>query len=297
MSLKHSLCPMVNALLVAILLPAMFLSCTRIRQVWIEQGKTPLAQIGNDILYAEDLRQAMPFGLSETDSAVFADRYIRNWAQDVLFYQNAIRNIPDTKDIERLVENYRRSLYEHEYQRRLVQQKFSPQITAQEIEDFYDANPQLFKLNNTLLKGMLLKLPVKSGDIARIRKIYTRTDDEAFEEIEKASIRNSGRCDFFYDSWRSLSEVEILLPPTVNGLDGRLGPDAHFEFSDSSSIYFLNVSEVVQKGGTEPFENVQGRIRSLLINSNEVEYMRMIKEELYDYAIENDKITFYGEEK
>ena len=51
------------------------------------------------------------------------------------------------------------------------------------------------------------------------------------------------------------------------------------------------------KGGTEPFENVQGRIRSLLINSNEVEYMRMIKEELYDYAIENDKITFYGEEK
>ena len=55
--------------------------------------------------------------------------------------------------------------------------------------------------------------------------------------------------------------------------------------------------KLLMKSLQEPFENVQGRIRSLLINSNEVEYMRMIKEELYDYAIENDKITFYGEEK
>ena len=86
------------------------------------QGKTPVVEVNGDVLYLEDIEQMLPLGLSDADSTVFADRYIRNWVQDVLFYQNAIRNIPDTKDIDRLVENYRRSLFEHEYQRRLIEQ-------------------------------------------------------------------------------------------------------------------------------------------------------------------------------
>ena len=92
-------------------------------------GKTPIVEIGQDVLYAEDIKQVLPLGLSDADSTLFAEQFIRNWAQDVLFYQNAIRNIPDTKDIDRLVENYRRSLIEHEYQRRLIEQKFSSEIT------------------------------------------------------------------------------------------------------------------------------------------------------------------------
>ena len=117
------------------------------------QGKTPVLEINGDVLYAEDIRQVIPLGLSDADSALFAERYIRNWAQDVLFYQNAIRNIPDTKDIDRLVDNYRRSLFEHEYQRRLIEQKFSSEISQEEIEQFYNDNRRLFVLDESLVKG------------------------------------------------------------------------------------------------------------------------------------------------
>jgi hypothetical protein len=151
-------------------------------------GKTPVVEIGSDVLYAEDIKQVIPLGLSEADSTLFAERYIRNWAQDVLFYQNAIRNIPDTKDIDRLVENYRRSLFEHEYQRRLIDQKFSSDITEEEIEQFFDNNQRLFVLDESLIKGLFLKISNKSHDLADIRNLYTRMDDESFEEIEKLSL-------------------------------------------------------------------------------------------------------------
>jgi hypothetical protein len=199
--------------LFAVLSVSLFVSCKWNNSVTeYVYGKTPIVEIGTDVLYEEDIRQVLPLGLSEADSTLFASQFIRNWAQDVLFYQNAIRNIPDTKDIDRLVENYRRSLIEHEYQRRLIEQKFSSEIPDDDIEQFYNDNQRLFVLDESLLKGLFLKISNKSHDLSDIRKLYTRKDDESFEEIEKYSIRNAARCEFFYDNWRTVAEIEVLLP-------------------------------------------------------------------------------------
>lgn len=256
-------------------------------------GKTPIVEIGTDVLYVEDIKQVLPLGLSDADSTLFAQQFIKNWAQDVLFYQNAIRNIPDTKDIDRLVENYRRSLIEHEYQRRLIEQKFSSEIADEDIEQFYNDNERLFVLDESLLKGLFLKISNKSHDLGDIRKLYTRQDDESFEEIEKYSIRNAARCEFFYDNWRTVAELEMLLPVLDKPLESLLGNNTSFEFKDEEYIYLLNVSEYAPKGGIEPLDHARSRIRGLLINSNEVSYMRKIKEDLYDAAIEKNRIIFH----
>ena len=256
-------------------------------------GKTPIVEIGTDVLYVEDIKQVLPLGLSDADSTLFAEQYIRNWAQDVLFYQNAIRNIPDTKDIDRLVENYRRSLIEHEYQRRLIEQKFSSEISDEEIEQFFNDNERLFVLDESLVKGLFLKISNKSHDLSDIRKLYTQQDDESFEEIEKYSIRNAARCEFFYDNWRTVAEIEVLLPVLDKPLETMLKNNSSFEFKDEEYIYLLNVSEYASKGGIEPLDHAKSRIRGLLINSNEVSYMRKIKEDLYDAAIERNRIIFH----
>ena len=256
-------------------------------------GKTPIVEIGTDVLYVEDIKQVVPLGLSEADSTLFAQQFIKNWAQDVLFYQNAIRNIPDTKDIDRLVENYRRSLIEHEYQRRLIEQKFSSETAEEDIERFYNDNERLFVLDESLLRGLFLKISNKSHDLSDIRKLYTRQDDESFEEIEKYSIRNAARCEFFYDNWRTVAEIEVLLPPLEKPLETMLKDNGSFEFKDEEYVYLLNVSEFAPKGGIEPLDHARSRIRGLLINSNEVSYMRKIKEDLYDAAIEKNRIIFH----
>lgn len=280
--------------LFAVLLSLLVVSCRWNRKAsYYIYGKTPIVEIDGDVLYVEDLRQVLPLGLSEADSTLFAERYIRNWAQDVLFYQNAIRNIPDTKDIDRLVENYRRSLFEHEYQRRLIEQKFSSEITDAEVEQFYNDNQRLFELDESLIKGLYLKIPNKSHDLADIRRLYVRTDDESFEEIEKYSIRNAGRCEFFHDNWRTVAEIEVLLPAMETPLESVLTDSCNFEFKDEEYIYLLNVSRFVPKGGIEPLEHARARIRGLLVNSNEVNYMRKIKEDLYDAAIEKNRIIFH----
>ncbi len=280
----------------AVILSVSLVSCRRIKtSVVYERGKTPLVELNGSVLYEEELVNALPPGYSGQDSIDFAEKYIRNWVEDVMFYQNAIRNIPDTKDIDRLVENYRRSIIEHEYQRRLLDQKFSTQITDEEIEQFYNENSRLFEQNESLVKGLFLKIPAKAPELAKIRRLYVQIDDASFEEIEKYSIRNSARCEFFYENWRPLAEIEMLLPQSDIPLESMLEEKRSLEFKDEENIYLLNISELISKGGIEPLEYAHGKVRVLLTNNNEVEYMKKVREELYQSALEKNLIVYHRE--
>ncbi|HPX99352.1 MAG TPA: peptidyl-prolyl cis-trans isomerase [Bacteroidaceae bacterium] len=286
----------IGVMISAVILSVSLVSCRRIKtSVVYERGKTPLVELNGSVLYEEELVNALPPGYSGQDSIDFAEKYIRNWVEDVMFYQNAIRNIPDTKDIDRLVENYRRSIIEHEYQRRLLDQKFSTQITDEEIEQFYNENSRLFEQNESLVKGLFLKIPAKAPELAKIRRLYVQIDDASFEEIEKYSIRNSARCEFFYENWRPLAEIEMLLPQSDIPLESMLEEKKSLEFKDEENIYLLNISELISKGGIEPLEYAHGKVRVLLTNNNEVEYMKKVREELYQSALEKNLIVYHRE--
>lgn len=294
---NHKLKSVLLTMIPAALLVFLPVSCKWSSSTVYERGKTPLVELNGDVLYEEDLLQVLPLGITGQDSVEFSEKYIRNWIEDVMFYQNAERNIPDTRDIDRLVSNYRRSLIEHEYQRRLLEQKFSAEITDEEIENFYNDNSGMFLLNESLVKGLFLKIPAKAPDLQRIRAIYTQTDDESFEEIEKYCIRNSARCEFFYDNWRNLAEIEVLMPQHDIPLEDLLEKQESLEMKDEDNIYLLNVSEYLRKGGIEPLEYACGKVRMLLINNNEVSYMKKIREELYQSAVNKGLIEYHRQKK
>ena len=294
---NHKLKSVLLTMIPAALLVFLPVSCKWSSSTVYERGKTPLVELNGDVLYEEDLLQVLPLGITGQDSVEFSEKYIRNWIEDVMFYQNAERNIPDTRDIDRLVSNYRRSLIEHEYQRRLLEQKFSAEITDEEIENFYNDNSGMFLLNESLVKGLFLKIPAKAPDLQRIRAIYTQTDDESFEEIEKYCIRNSARCEFFYDNWRNLAEIEVLMPQHDIPLEDLLEKQESLEMKDEDNIDLLNVSEYLRKGGIEPLEYACGKVRMLLINNNEVSYMKKIREELYQSAVNKGLIEYHRQKK
>ncbi len=278
-------------LLPALLTVVLFLlSCNRKSVVSYIPGKTPLVEVYGSVLYAEELLQVIPVGVSESDSALLADRYIKNWIQDELFYRTATRNISDSREIDRMVESYRRSLIEHEYQKRLIAQKFQDEVTEEQVLQYYESNMNLFRLEEPIVKGFFLKVSKKAQNLDRIRKIYTQADDATFEEIEKFSVRNSARCDYFYDSWRNLSDLEILMPQTDKTLEQRLSQSMNFELKDDEYIYLVNISEYRKKGEADPLDHADSKIRLLLRNSNEVSYMRNIKEDLYSSALEKGLI-------
>jgi len=245
-------------------------------------------------LYEDELLAVMLPEFSAEDSAEFVERYIRNWVSEWLLYQNARRNIPETKDIEELVESYREALILQRYEQRLMEQKLSAEISEDEIQSFYEENKSLFVLNESVIKGLLLKIPLSAPNLNRIRELYRKTDGESLDEIEKYGVRYAVRYESFYDSWTPVTDIQSILPQLNQPLDRLLEQNTALETKDDKFVYFLNVSEFIPRGSAKPMDQARPQIQELLMNSREAGFMQRIKEELYDNAVSSGRITFFN---
>ena len=105
---------------ILVLLLITLLGCGACKEQRDHKGKTPLVEVDGNFLYKEDLMSVLPVGLSKDDSILFAEHYIRSWAEEILLYEKAANNIPDNVDVDKLVENYRKALIMHTYQQELI---------------------------------------------------------------------------------------------------------------------------------------------------------------------------------
>ena len=258
------------------------------------KGKTPLVEVSGEFLYKEDLQAALPLNISKDDSVLFAEHYIRNWIEDALLFDKAEGNIPDNDKISKLVENYRRALIMHTYQEELVNQKLANDISEEEINAYYEKNKELFRLDNPLVKGLFIKVPLSSPDLGNVRVWYRKNNQDVIEKLEKYSLRNAVSYDYFYDRWMPLSDIAVKIPLKALDTDENyLDKNRNIEVKDTAFCYFLHVEEFLGKDQQRPLDFAKTEIKEILINLKRVEFINKVKEELYRHASDRNKINYY----
>lgn len=86
---------------ILVLLLITLLCCGACKEQYDHKGKTALVEVDGNFLYKEDLMSVLPVGLSKDDSILFAEHYIRSWAEEILLYEKAANNIPDNVDVDK----------------------------------------------------------------------------------------------------------------------------------------------------------------------------------------------------
>lgn len=258
------------------------------------KGKTPLVEVSGEFLYKEDLHAALPLNISKDDSVLFAEHYIRNWIEDALLFDKAEGNIPDNDKISKLVENYRRALIMHTYQEELVNQKLANDISEEEINAYYEKNKELFRLDNPLVKGLFIKVPLSSPDLGNVRVWYRKNNQDVIEKLEKYSLRNAVSYDYFYDRWTSVPDVAAKIPLKVLDTDANyLDKNRNVEVKDTAFCYFLHIEDFLGKDKQKPLDFARDEIKEILINLKRVEFINKVKEDLYQRASDRNKIIYY----
>ena len=258
------------------------------------KGRTPLVEVSGEFLYKEDLQAALPLNISKDDSVLFAEHYIRNWIEDALLFDKAEGNIPDNDKISKLVENYRRALIMHTYQEELVNQKLANDISEEEINAYYEKNKELFRLDNPLVKGLFIKVPLSSPDLGNVRVWYRKNNQDVIEKLEKYSLRNAVSYDYFYDRWTSVPDVAAKIPLKVLDTDANyLDKNRNVEVKDTAFCYFLHIEDFLGKDKQKPLDFARDEIKEILINLKRVEFINKVKEDLYQRASDRNKIIYY----
>lgn len=268
------------------------LACGACKERYDHKGKTPLVEVDGNFLYKEDLMSALPVGLSKDDSILFAEHYIRNWAEEILLYEKAADNIPENVDVDKLVENYRKALIMHTYQQELINQKLANDISEQELTDYYEKNKELFKLETPMIKGLFIKVPLTAPQLNNVRRWYRSDKQDAIESLEKYSLQNAVKYEYFYDKWVSVTDVLDMIPLNVDAPETFVGKHRQMELKDTAFYYFLNVRDYLGAGEEKPYEYARSEVKDLLVNQQRVSFMEQVKNDLYQQAVNSNKIIY-----
>ena len=258
------------------------------------KGKTPLVQVGDNYLYMEDVMAVTPPGISEKDSAEMADRYIKNWSDDMLLYAKAEGNIPDDAGINELVNSYRRELITHTYIEQIVSQEVESLIPDSEVEEYYNENKDAFLAVEPYIKGLYIKVPKTASGISQVRQWYKDGSERSVDKIEKYGLRNAVDYEYFYDRWRSVNDFFLRLPTDADKEKNNIGKNKNIELSDSAFYYFLHIEDYLGKGEILPLEYAGKDIREIIMNNKRVEFITKMKKDLYDEACDNNDIKYFN---
>ena len=236
-----------------------------------------LVEVEGLTLTRSEVEKVIPQGSTPADSLLMAENYIKKWITDILIYEVAEHNLgKDEKEVNRLVEEYRRALLRHRYLEGMVHSKLSAEIRENDRRSYYQEHIQKFILDRHLIKGLFIKVPVDAPGLENVRKWYKSDKLDAVENIEKYSIQNASIYDYFYDRWVDFDEALAKIP------------------TDSSYCYFLNIAEHLLAGNVAPYEYAEPQIEEEMINKRKVEFLRNFEEELYRDAVRKGNVIFYN---
>ena len=257
-----------------------------------------LVKVHRNILNRSEVEKIIPKNISSSDSLLMAEHFIQKWIKDVLTFEVAQRNIgKEVEDINRLVDDYRRSLLRHRYQEFMIRSRLTAEIRDEEKMTYYNENTARFLLDKNLIKGLFLKIPTESPGLADVKKWYQSQDPEELENIEKYCIQYASVYDYFYDRWVDFDEIMDKMPIYVSEKSHFLTTNRTVELNDSAFCYFLNISEYLLSGNIAPYEYADTQIQELMINNRKMDFLRSFEEELYQDAIRKGEVIFYTNQK
>lgn len=250
-----------------------------------------VAEYNGKTITVEDI-QLLTLGLSSEDSVRVVDQYIRQWATGLIEYD--VAKDKTNKDIERLVEDYRRSLYLHEYEQRLIAQRMPQMIEDTLIESFYSLHSKYLILSETIIRGLLLVVPNKAPNMNDLRKKIQQPNlEENIEWLEKFAYKYAVGYELFLEDWKDMSEIIVLMPFEQNDLDKQLKNKRQIELQDSINTYILQVTELHMKGELKPLTYARKEIESILLRQRQVEFLKEERNLLYEKALKEGKLKLY----
>ena len=256
-------------------------------------------EVNGVYLYRSTL-DSLTLGMSAEDSLRTVQQYISQWAKDELMYEEALSHQTSairrplsgagSKEIERMVEEYRRVLYVQAYEEYLVERRMPKSVPDSVVMQVYEQLSERFVLEESVVKGMLVVVPKEAKDLVKLRGWMTKG---MMDEIEKYAYKSAIGYELFDDQWKTTSQLMNQIPMSRSEMEAGLKNKNQIEVSDSLKTYILQVTEKRLAGDKMPMEYARPEIEKIVLSARQVEFLNKEREQLYNDAIQKQKVRFY----
>jgi hypothetical protein len=257
-------------------------------------NEKPLARVYDTYLYPSHLKGVVASGVSTQDSLSIVHDFIEKWVRNQLLLNIAEVNLTEQeKDVAREIENYRSSLLIYAYQQSYLHMKLDTLVDETEMEAYYKENQANFILNEPMMKGLIIKLPLNAPELHKVRQWYKSDNSEDLKQLEAYCFKNAAVYDHFNENWVNVNEVIRMIPADDKILLNTLKNSSCIEIKDQNYYYFVSARELAAEGTTTPYELVTNNIHSIILNKRKVRLINELETSIFNNAQNREHFTIY----
>jgi hypothetical protein len=261
----------------------------------VKDNIQPLARANDVLLLKDDIDFSFIEGATKSDSIIFVQNVINDWATNQLLIDGAIQNLNDETqfEFEQLVQQYKIDLYSSAYLEALVGNNLDSLVSYEELQDVYLLNKELFTLKEDLLKLRYININTSLSNLNEVKKMFKRFNSDDRSELDSISIQFNSF--YFRDTiWIKKEDVISKIKPLELGFNKVLLKKSNFiEIKDSLGLYLIKINEVLQRGKPAPVEYVSPTIKQIVINNRKLNLIRKLKSDIVNDAIKNKKFETF----
>jgi hypothetical protein len=273
-----------------ILIAMLWLKCTTSTDL----DRNIVAEVNDRKLFADDLADIIPTDIGQEDSTLIAREYIEKWVKQELIIQKANENLSDEqKDVRKELLEYRNSLIIYKYKNELMKQRMDTAVSDADIELYYNAHPESFKLNKNIVKAIFVKIPNEVSNPSLLKSMVVNTSEEGISDLRDYCLQYAKGFDIFIDNWVDFETVKNNIPQNIEDVEQFLGRNNQIELNDSNYYYLVRIQEYKLRNELAPLEYMSGNIKSLLLNQRKIEFLKEIEQSIYLEGIKKNKFRIH----
>lgn len=275
-----------------------------------EKGEIPgdkskskkIVQVGESILYADELQGLTYHGMNAKDSSKLVKAYIDSWINRELVLSEARQqNQLDKAEIKRKVQQYEYDLLRYALEQQHVNGNLDTLVKKEEIDAYFKNNKASLKLTQNIVKCFFMKIPLESirrDSLATIKinqmllsqsKNQARTlRDYCVKSAEFYHLNDSTWVGF--ETLISNSPFMEIKDKTTLLNQSKLQPVSR---QDQQYVYYLKVGDFKLIDQEAPYDFLQPKVVALILQQRKVKLIQKLENDLLRKAKKSKKIKIY----
>jgi len=258
------------------------------------EQEEPVARVFEKYLYPSDLGKVIPSGTNMQDSMLLAKRYTETWVKDMLMQHRAEQSLTEEQmDFEAQIAEYHRSLLIYTYRQNLLQQKMDTLVNEREINSYYEENSKNFVLNQNVIKGTFIKIPLSAPNQDQLRRWSWNNREQDLDQMEKYCVSYAEKYSDFNDTWVDFSSIKEQLPRRISDPVRYLNSYRNIDNRDSLFRYVVHISDHLTEGEIAPVELVREDIINIILNKRKIEFIKDLEHRVYTDGASRNQFEIY----
>lgn len=283
----------IKSLIIVFCFSVVFTGCNIFKK---SDERKPIARVNDNYLYEDDLKGLVSEGITGEDSTLIVQNYIKEWATEQLLVDGAHLNLSEEKqnNFNKLVGQYKNDLFSKAYLEALVKKNLDTAVSNEEANEYYEANKDVFKLNEELIKFRYIHVDENIIDFETIKERFDKFEDEDKRALDSIAIQFKSYS--LNDSiWVRMRQVISKIPGVNSENKIQLLKKSNFvQLKDSLGVYLMQINDVLLRNDTAPLEYVKPTINQIVINKRKLELIKKLEKDITKDAIKNKEFEIYN---